>query len=307
MSKAGFQIDQPTLQRISDRYDLGKIEQVVMAGRGINNPALMINDSLVIRFDGIINQVPSRFHGEKRCYDALLKAGIPAPQVIAVDDSKSLVPYDYMVMSKIEGAPLIDAWPTLALDQRGKLAYQAGQLLARMHNITFDTFGRLYGTERIFDNWYSYIHDTFRRYSLEAVHDGLIQPDIQRRMQLVMEKYRNVFEQVKSASLVHWDYHFENLLQKDGVITGVLDFEWALSGDPAHDFNRRDQWDDDCPGSRAALYDGYTSIRALDTDHDLRVRLYQMIWFIDCVVDAGNEAEAEIMRGELVTVLESLE
>lgn len=299
MFKRGFTIDQANLQRIFDAHGLGAVSSVSWAGLGRNNPALIVNDALVIRFDGIINEGVSRFHGEAWAYKALDAAGVPAPRVLVVDDSSTLVPEHYLIMTKIEGAPLIQAWPTLTPTEREAAAYQAGVLLARMHGITFERFGKLYGKERIFGTWRAYLEDYLNRYAREAAADGVIAPATLRQIEAVMEKHTPLLDSVTTPRLVHWDYHFENLLYRDGAITGVLDFEWALAGDPAHDFNRRDQWESDCPGSRAPLYAGYTGIRPLDADHEARVALYQMLWYVDCVVDAGDDDEADEFRGKL--------
>lgn len=303
----GFQIDAVTLQAIWSAQSLGIIHSTDWAGKGQNNPALVINDTHVIRFDGIINEGLSRFHGERLAYDRLRAAAIPAPQVLALDDSKTLVPCDYMIMNKIEGRPLIDDWPTLTPAQRRQAATEAGRILARMHAITFPRFGRLYGAAQVFDSWTESIMDKFQGDGQEAVKEGSLPAAIYDRMQAVLEAHRLTFDAVTTPRLVHWDYHFGNLLQQDGLITGVLDFEWALGGDPAYDFDRREQWDEDCPGSREWLYGGYISLRPLDADHETRVMLYQMIWFLDCVVDARDPAEADMMRGKLMDRLERLE
>jgi aminoglycoside phosphotransferase (APT) family kinase protein len=307
MVNSRFRIDQAAFEAIWEAHHLGKVSTVEIGGKGRNNPAFVVNNQWVIRFDGIINDGVSRFWGEKRAYDALRAAGIPAPEVIAVDDTHTLAPYDYVIMTKIEGAPLIDCWSSLSAPQREQTAYQAGCLLARMHGITFDTFGKLYGSGRIFDTWYGYVQDYVVRFGGEAVDKGQISSVLYDRIQAVLTQYQPTFDRLARGSLVHWDYHFGNLLQQDDAISGILDFEWALSGDPAHDFNRRDQWEDDCPGSRAPLYAGYTSVRPLEDDHDLRVSLYQLIWFIDCVVDADTPTEADFMRGKLSEMLERLE
>ncbi|MEZ4669488.1 MAG: phosphotransferase [Anaerolineae bacterium] len=303
----GFQIDAPTLQSIWSACDLGTIRSTDWAGKGQNNPALVINDTHVIRFDGLINKGLSRFHGERLAYDRLRAAGIPAPQVLVLDDSRSLAPYDFMIMNKIAGRPLIDDWPSLTGEKRQQAATEAGRILAQMHTISFPQFGRLYGTERVFANWPDSIMDKFYRDGWAAVSEGNISAAICDRMQAVLTHHHPTFASVTTASLVHWDYHFGNLLQEDGTITGVLDFEWALAGDPAYDFDRREQWDEDCPGSRQWVYDGYISLRPLDADHDTRVSLYEMIWLLDCVVDARDAAEADTMCAKLIGVLQRLE
>ncbi len=302
-NRSRFQIDQHTLQRIWDAHALGQITSVDWAGTGMNNPALLINNSHVIRFDGIINDGISRFHGERRAYDLLNQAAIPAPHVLLLDDTKMLVPNDFMVMTKVEGQPLIDSWPRLTPQQRQQAAAQAGEILARLHAITLDQFGRLYGTQGVFSTWFAYLIDKLTNYGQQAVTGHFITPAVYDRMQAVFHAHRPLLDTVTTPHLIHWDYHFGNLLQQDGVITGLLDFEWALGGDPIHDFNRRTQWDEDCPGSRQWVYAGYTRHTPLQPDHDLRVALYELIWFLDCVVDAQDEQDQQFQRGKLHALL----
>ena len=305
--RAGFQVDNAALGRIWAAHDLGSVNAVEWAGKGINNPALTVNDKHVVRFDGIINEGTSRFYGEQSVYGYLKKAGIPCPEVVALDDSKTLVPYDYMIMTRVEGTPLLDGWADLTNEQRQEAAQEAGRLLALMHNIILPHFGRLYGTERVFNTWYAYINDKFQRDGQASVSDSLITQALYDRMQRTLQDYRSTFDSVKRPHLVHWDYHFGNLIQQNGKITAILDFEWGLGGDPAHDFNRRSQWDEECPGSLAWLYTGATGVRALEADHEIRVSLYEMIWFLDCVVDARDAEEASVMRGRLIDRLAWLE
>ncbi len=68
--------------------------------------------------------------------------------------------------------------------------------------------------------------------------------------------------------LIHSDYHYENILQRAGRLTGILDFEWALSGDPAYDFMNADVRERQIPGSEAAFRIGYHSLRSFDAEHE---------------------------------------
>jgi aminoglycoside phosphotransferase (APT) family kinase protein len=303
----GFQVDNVTVDRIWAEQGLGAVRSVDWAGKGVNNPAFVVNDTHVIRFDGLINEGVSRFYGEQAAYQLLRQADIPCPQVVLLDDRKTLVPYDYMIMTKSEGTPLLDSWLLLTTIQQEQVAQEAGRILARMHEIRLSMFGDLYGTEGVFDNWFDTIMDKFAYEGGEAVEMGLIEPAIRDRMQAVLEAYSPTFDSVTQPRLVHWDYHFGNLLQRDGKITAVLDFEWALGGDPAHDFNRRVEWEEQCSGSAALVYAGYTAVRPLQSDHETRVALYEMLWFLDCVHNARDTAEADLMRERVIKRLEWLE
>ncbi len=305
--RVNFQIDDATFTRIGAAHGLGSVRTTEWAGKGVNNPSFVINDTYVIRFDGLIDKGMSRFHGEQTAYNLLRQAGIPCPQVIALDDSETLAPYPYMIMTKVDGVSLLDSWTQLTPTQQHNVAQEAGRILASIHSIMLPKFGNLYGTERVFDNWYAYVTDKFERDGNESVADGTLTSAIRDRIQHVFEEHRPIFDSVMQPHLIHWDYHFGNLMQQDGKITAVLDFEWALGGDPAHDFNRRDEWESECPGSSALVYAGYMSLHPLQPDHETRVALYETLWFLDCIIDAGDAAEADFMRGKLIERLKWLE
>jgi len=91
-------------------------------------------------------------------------------------------------------------------------------------------------------------------------------------------------EDVKTAKLVHVDYHFGNLLYADQKIPGVFDFEWALAGDPLYDYCRWFQGEEEWPKSREPFLRG-SGGRKLTAKQMDRVKTYQMIRNIElCLV-----------------------
>ncbi|MBL8153053.1 MAG: phosphotransferase [Anaerolineae bacterium] len=305
-----FQLDQHSLAALCEAHGLGTPRTVDWAARGRNNPTLIVNDAYVIRFNGLdaLADAPvSRFYGEQRAYAALKAAGIPAPEVIAVDTCRTLVPQDFMVMTRVAGRPVIDTWGDLTPAQRERLAVEAGEILARMHAIPFETYGRLYGQHEVCGSWRDYIEAYFARYAAQALAEQVFDRALIARLERALTRHSGLLDSVTEARLIHWDYHFENILQQDGRITGVLDFEWALSGDPAYDLRIEQRWEETCPGSRAALYAGYRRLRPLPDDLHLRLHLYRMVTHLDFTLDAADDAEAEIMRGRLMAALEALE
>jgi len=88
--------------------------------------------------------------------------------------------------------------------------------------------------------------------------------------------------------MVHGDYQLENLLVESGIITGAIDFEWAFGGDPTWDFVAEDKWEEQCPGSRNAIYAGYRQMRPLDPDHERKLRLYKALMYVETIAGAAD-------------------
>jgi aminoglycoside phosphotransferase (APT) family kinase protein len=304
MTRKSLYLDHATLQRIWDAYRLGRVETVTQAGRGINNPAFIINDQYVLRLDGLDLEGRSRFYGEALAYQRLHEQHIPAPRVLAIDVSKRIVPHDLLLMTKIAGSTVIDSWPTLNPADRHQVAWEAGRYLAMMHDITFDGYGRLHlPADDRFPTWYGYIADYVQRYGSEAITEGILSTAQGLQLQRVFIDHRTIFDTVAPPRLVHWDFHFENVLQEHGHVTGILDFEWSLCGDPAYDFRQADQWEETCPASTQSLINGYLSLRPLLADHPLRVRLYSLLGYLDWAVDAHTPDERIWARAKLLEIL----
>ncbi|MBZ0280677.1 MAG: phosphotransferase [Anaerolineae bacterium] len=291
------------LQRIWDHHGLGRVEKIEQPKVGMVNRVFVVNETHVIRFDVLINEGESRYHKEALAYERLGALGVPVPQVIAADSSKILLPHDYLLMTKLEGQPTIHTWVELSPEQQANVAYQAGQHLARIHSVTLEKFGNYAGQERAFDGWYDAMWDYIHRYATEAVAQKLLEPAITAQVEAIFKRHKAVFDAIPQSRLVHRDFQFTNILQKDGQVTGILDFEWSLGGDPSYDFILREQWEEECPGSHEHLYAGYTSLRPLAADHDLRVRLHWLFFVLEWVVDGFDAADSAQAAERLYALL----
>jgi aminoglycoside phosphotransferase (APT) family kinase protein len=295
-------ITQSDLQRIFNAHGLGKIHDFAMPARGSVNLVVIINDQYVVRMDTRPPNGTSRFLGEKIAYDFLAGSGLPVPRVIALDLSKKLIYYDYIIMTKLPGTPVIDAWDTLTPQQRHDVSFQAGEFLAHMHNVTINHFGALKEIGNLRQkSVYEDVSFFFKRAATEAHHIGQLSAHNYQEVEALLNAAKPLLEKIRHGHIVHSDYQLENLLQEDGVITGIIDFEWVLGGDPTWDFVAEEKWDAQCPGSRKIIYDGYTSVRRLDSDHELRVRLYKALMHIETI--AGSNDWREWAKGELDKLL----
>jgi aminoglycoside phosphotransferase (APT) family kinase protein len=286
------------LQAIWNAHGLGKIERLVQPSRSMVNRCWIVNDAYVIRFDvlddwgGII-----RYASEKWAYETLRGSDVPVPQVLALDASKKLAPYDYLILTKIPGKTVTESLAELMPETQHNIAYTAGKYLATLHSQsdTFEGFGLLFeiaaGLSK--PDWAAYVAEFYQDYGQQAQTLGVLPEGTLARVEAAMLKMQPLFAAVHQGRFVHGDYHFSNLLQQDGQITGVIDFEWALSGDPSWDFRIDDQLEAASPSSREAFYAGYTSRRALPDQHWERVSFYRIGLYLDYLAtfsphDAGE-------------------
>ena len=300
-------IDNTLLQRILQAHRLGTLQTVIRPTRGSINPCYILNDAYVIRFTTLIDKGGSRFESERIAYDLLRDSAVPVPQVVALDLSQEIAPYAYLMTTKLPGATVIDSWQALTPAQQAHIAYDTGRYLAQIHSHTFDRFGKLLSLD--FDRWYNYMADFLGRYAQQALQLGGLNAQEVDRLHAILQRHQPLLGNITQGAMLHSDYHFENILQQAGEITGIIDFEWAYAGDPLADLVVADEWEHTCPGSKAGVMAGYTALRSLGPDADIRMGIYRMLWLLESLVDhkkASDEVaycETYAQLGSVVTLL----
>ncbi len=127
---------------------------------------------------------------------------------------------------------------------RYPLAYQAGQLLSKIHSVDIGSFGETSGLGPFVKTktWTEYLRHTLDYHLNEAMELGLFTSSVQRQFVNLFEAQVQLFNKLKTPKLIHGDFHFGNLLFLNHNVTGLLDFEWSCAGDPLYDIcnNLRD-------------------------------------------------------------------
>lgn len=280
-----------TLQAICTAHGLGKIERLVQPAQGNINRCLLVNDAYVLRFDILDWGGANRYAGEKWAYDILAASDVPVSQVIALDTSKHLAPYDYLILSRMPGQTISASAAGLPLASRRTIGYSAGQHLATIHSHAFDGFGLLYNilAGKPLPIWAAYVTDHFRYYQGQVQALGILSVSILARIDALLLRMQPLLAAVRQGFFIHGDYHFSNILQQDGKLSAILDFDWAASGDPSWDFRIDAQIESEIPGSREAFYAGYTSRRSLPDQHWERVALYRIGLYLDFLEMAAQD------------------
>jgi aminoglycoside phosphotransferase (APT) family kinase protein len=269
----------------------GAAQTITVPQRGCSNACFLVNTDRVVRFQ--ITELPrDKFRTEQIAYDLLRGSELPVPEVLALDESKTLVPYAFLITTRLPGETVYDSWNGLEQRTREPLAFEAGRYQALLHRRTLPAFG---GLSRLadggFPTWRAYLEDYVGQNTRQAHDEELLDTTTLSRIEQLLVRFHPLVDAVTTGSLLHRDYHFENLLQQEGRITGIIDFEWAMSGDPAFD-HRIDATLAECPGSVAPFYAGYASVTPLSEHHRLKADFYRLLFCLECVAWWGKAPEA---------------
>jgi aminoglycoside phosphotransferase (APT) family kinase protein len=167
---------------------------------------------------------------EHRVIAAMHEAGIPTPGTVVLCEDVEVLGSPFFVMTRSPGAVVRtrEHADTLGPDVVARTSYDLVDLLARIHALDPDaiglgTFGRPDGyLERQVRRWGQQL-DSSRSRALPGIDE------LGRRLALSVPAPQR-------ASVVHGDYRLENVLvEGDGSISAVLDWEMSTLGDPLAD------------------------------------------------------------------------
>lgn len=218
------------IQEIFDAHSLGAVKTNKLIKEGVSNPVYMINNEVVLRIRKDSNKF--KFEKEKFLFDLLnKKTHLPVPKVIALDSSKKIIPYDYILLEKLPGKSLKKSFSKLSAIQKKKLAYELGLSLAKIHSIHFKTIGDFKPNRLVEDMaWSKFVWNIYIN-ALKKIKKGkFLDKTLIKRIESFIENNQNLLTVKFKPSLIHSDYNGENLLINKGKISGILDMEWSYSG-----------------------------------------------------------------------------
>lgn len=232
---------------------------------------------------------------------------MPVPAILAHDQSHSILPVDYFIMTFVPGVSFWNLRKELSETEQQAIEREMGRYLRQMNSITGKRFG-YFAAEKHFDSWV----DCFDNMLANVLQDGqdanvaLPMPyaDI---LTLMRSKYDSLTS-VTTPKLVHWDLWDGNIFidPTSRNITGIIDFERALWGDPLMEVNFGGLGDQ--PNFRA----GYGIDLLSAPGADMRKILYNLYLYLIMVIECTyrqyeTQDQENWTRGLLEAELEKLQ
>jgi aminoglycoside phosphotransferase (APT) family kinase protein len=188
---------------------------------------------------------------------------VPIPRILLVDDSKSLLDLNFVVMNKLDGEVLAALEDDLVTEEVLSAYTQMGRLLRECHQIPMEAFGYI-GPHGLWSSQptnHAYVTNRFESKSEEFIERGG-DPGLARRVAAYVRAHEDLLHACALPVLCHNDFHARNVLASKGSgtlrLSGILDFEGAQAADPLMDLAKTLYC---CPdvddAKRAALLDGY--------------------------------------------------
>jgi aminoglycoside phosphotransferase (APT) family kinase protein len=209
------------------------------------------------------------------------RLSVPTPRFLLADDSRTLIDLAVALMTRLEGQDVLRLEPELDRSQVLAIYGRMGRALREIHDVAMEAFGYIgpggivapSATNR------AYMLAQFgRKLGGFAAFGG--NPELAKRLRDQVERSSHLLDGCRQPRLCHYDFHTGNVLAIGDRLTGIVDLENAIAGDPLMDLAKTIAYsvrDDD--GKRAALLEGYGPIDRAGWQET--VRLYQFYGAIE--------------------------
>ncbi len=218
---------------------------------------------------------------------------VPVAEIVAFDTSRADLDRDYLLMERLPGRALSDAPGT----DTARTLRQTGAALAQAHALTADRYGYL-GAHRPMEpraTWVEAFRVMWDKLLADVVGVGFYTEGQAAALAALLERHLDRFDYDQPARLLHMDVWAQNLLVDGrGNLTGLVDWDRALWGDPEIEFAVLDY----CGVSEPPFWAGYG--RERDPSPAAQVRrhfylLYELQKYI--VIRAGRGGDPAAAEG----------
>ena len=105
-------LDKEVVQKIWTAHRLGKVKSFTYLPDVSSTYSYVVNEEIIIKFN-VWDEDSSLFLRQKLACDYLFSSQLVVPKVLALDESKELCEYDYIVHTKLPGKTLSSIWLSL--------------------------------------------------------------------------------------------------------------------------------------------------------------------------------------------------
>ncbi len=205
------------------------------------------------------------------------RTSIPVPEIYIYDNSHSIIDTDYLIMEKIDGITATDA-NFLTKKQWDYILYQIGKHLNELHCLKAEEYGYLGEHHPMTPqkNWAAAFSVMWNKMINQIVEVGGYSKEEGDSFVKLLDAYYNVFQHNPVSSLLHMDIWHQNIiLDKNGKIIGIVDWDRALYGDVEIEFAVLDY----CGISEPSFWKGYGMQRDF-SKNDLIRNIFYLLYEI---------------------------
>ena len=197
--------------------------------------------------------------------------------ILYYDTGNTICDGNYFFMEKLEGDNFFLVREGMSEEVIAIINTEIGKISRELSNIQNSEFGFL-GEDKRYESLFKFV-----KHMLENLLSDAQKRDIdilydEQTFLNQLENDKSAFETIHKASLVHWDMWEGNVFVKDGHVSGIIDWERALWGEPFMDDRFR------MHNRGKHFLEGFGQI-AFSEDELKRLRWYDIILYLTMMIE----------------------
>lgn len=162
------------------------------------------------------------------------RTSVPVPDIYVYDTSRSLLPSDFFIMQMLSGNPLHQVRQQIPIEQQVEIERSLGRMAYEMSQITNPVFGYWSQPQQRGTTWRATFLEMIDWVMADGKAIDVKLPIPYDELYGLMERHFDALNEVTTPRLVHWDIWDGNVFvnPQTGQITGLIDFERVMWGDP---------------------------------------------------------------------------
>ena len=215
------------IKELKEGYFNAAYDVTLSDGRQVILKIAPVSDALIMSYEK--NIMFSEVNAMK-----LVKAQskVPVPEIYMYDAGCSVCDAPYFIMEKIPGKSLSAINQELSDKEKADIMRQVGAYTRQINAITGTEFGYPGQPDMQGSRWFPVFKKMMRLAVADAEKMEIdLKIDIE-ELFLSLDADESCFHEVQIPRLVHWDLWDGNIFVERGKVTGIIDFERAIWGDP---------------------------------------------------------------------------
>lgn len=245
-SKLYKELDEKELVNIIENYfgKNSKFDAKLISG-GLFNTTYYINitssnKEIILRVGPVNKHLVLPFEenlmkSEEYVYKLCNENNIPCSNILLCDTDKKIINRDYMIVEYIKSKPLSEI--KVSDETKNNLYEELGKYASTLHSIKSNQFGRAYDvlSGNGFDLWSDFLLSEIINIEYKAKKFNIFEYDDINSFKLLINKYKNIIDEVKVPYLIHGDLWAGNILVKEDnenyYVCAIIDADRAIFGD----------------------------------------------------------------------------
>lgn len=205
------------------------------------------------------------------------KCSFKVADVQYYDTSNTICDGNYFFMEKLEGDNFHFVKEKMSEEEISAIGKELGKISRELSTIQNPDFGFL-GEDTRYDSLFAFVKQMLTNLISDAERRNVDILYDDRTLLDQLEKEESAFREVKKASLVHWDMWEGNVFVIDGHVSGIIDWERAMWGEPFMDdrfrMHNRDKY----------FLEGFGQT-SFSEDELKRLRWYDIILYLTMMIE----------------------